>query len=86
MFALLCEPPITNVRKWSGMKLKMTNALILAMRGRHPESLPDKRSSHRPFLQRCELGSDTSNTITSVAKDNFVVELYEEDSNYSHRT
>lgn len=86
MFAPLCGRLITNCRKWSGMKLKMTNALILAMLGRHPESLPDKRSSHKSFLQRYELGSDTSNTITGVAKDNFVVELYEEDSNFSRRT
>lgn len=50
----------------------------MAMRGRNPDNQSDRKThGNEQFRQRCELGDDTSNTITSVAKDNYVVEFYE---------
>ena len=47
---------------------------IAAMRGRNPED-PSDRSPGKHLEQRLELGnSDVSNTLTSVQKDNLVVE------------
>lgn len=49
------------------------------MRGRNPDNPSDRKTpSNGQFRQRCEIGDDTSNTLTSVAKDNYVVEFYEE--------
>ena len=47
---------------------------IAAMRGRNPDDPSDRRRGS-PTKQRIEIGSDeTSNTITSVQKDNLIVE------------
>lgn len=47
---------------------------IAAMRGRNPEN-PSDRTAGSPTEQRLEIGSDeTSNTLTTVQKDNLVVE------------
>lgn len=47
---------------------------IAAMRGRNPDDPSDRRRGS-PTRQRIEIGSDeTSNTLTSVQKDNLVVE------------
>lgn len=50
---------------------------IMAMRGRNPDNPSDRKThSNGTFVQRMELGEDISNTLTSVAKDNYVVEIY----------
>lgn len=47
---------------------------IAAMRGRNPEN-PSDRTKGAPTEQRLEIGEDgTSNTLTSVQKDNLIVE------------
>lgn len=47
---------------------------IAAMRGRNPDN-PNDRTAGSPTEQRLEIGSDeTSNTLTTVQKDNLVVE------------
>ena len=45
-----------------------------------PDNPSDRKTpSNGQFRQRCEIGDDTSNTLTSVAKDNYVVEFYEDE-------
>lgn len=49
---------------------------IVASRGRDPDN-PSNRTVGCPTVQRLELNkSGCSNTITSVAKDNWVLEVY----------
>lgn len=48
----------------------MTDARIMAMRGR---SNGDWHTSQH--YQKIEVGGDTANSITSVAKDNYVIEI-----------
>ena len=55
------------------MSKKVTDARIMAMRGRSNGDW--HTSAHN---QKCELGENVTNSITSVAKDNYVVEFYEE--------
>ena len=57
---------------------KRVNSYIVASRGRDPEN-PGDRSPGNPNLeQRLEINqSGRTNTITSVAKDNWVLEIYE---------
>ena len=55
------------------MNNKVINAQIMAMRGRCKGNW--QLSKH---LQKFELGEDITNAITSVAKDNYVVEYYEQ--------
>lgn len=59
------------------VKLANKNAvlfLIAAMRGRNPDN-PSDRTMGKPTKQRLEIGSEeTSNTLTTVQKDNLVVE------------
>lgn len=51
---------------------------ICAMRGRNPDN-PSDRTAGSPTEQRFEIGSsETSNTLTTVQKDNLVVEPTEE--------
>ena len=55
-----------------------TDAIIMAMRGRNPENPSDRKThSNGRFRQRCEFGGGISNTLTSVQKDNYVIEIYE---------
>lgn len=50
----------------------------MAMRGRNPENPSDRKTkSNGRFVQRMEIGGGICNTLTSVAKDNYVVEIYE---------
>ena len=56
------------------MKKKVTDARVMAIRGRSKGNW--HTSEHN---QQCELGEDITNSLTSVAKDNYVVEFYEED-------
>lgn len=49
-----------------------------AMRGRNPDN-PSHRKTHSNgrFVQRLEIGGGISNTPTSVAKDSYVIEIYD---------
>lgn len=49
--------------------------IICASRGRNPEN-PNNRKAGLPTKQRLEFGTDISNCLTTVQKDNFVVEPY----------
>lgn len=58
---------------------------IAAMRGRNPDN-PSDRTAGSPTEQRLEIGSEeTSNTLTTVQKDNLVVEPKYELSNAMKR-
>lgn len=46
---------------------------ICAMRGRNPDN-PNSRTKGIPLEQRLEMGGGMSNTLTTVQKDNLVVE------------
>ena len=49
-----------------------------AMRGRNPNNPSDRKShSNGTFVQMLEIGGGISNTITSVAKDSYVIEIYD---------
>lgn len=49
---------------------------IVAMRGRDPQNLSDRTSGNPNLVQRLEPNSEgISNTITTVQKDNMVLEL-----------
>lgn len=57
-----------------GTVTAITEPRIAAMRGRNPEN-PSDRTAGSPTEQRLEIGSEeTSNTLTTVQKDNLVVE------------
>lgn len=54
--------------------LEVIEPRIAAMRGRNPDN-PSDRTAGTPTEQRLEIGSEeTSNTLTTVQKDNLVVE------------
>lgn len=54
------------------------NFLIAASRGRDPKNPSDRKTGNSNLEQRLEINKNgTSNTITSVQKDNYVVELPE---------
>ena len=48
--------------------------LACAMRGRNPENPSERAKSNGRYKQRIEMGSNISNTITSVQKDSLVAE------------
>ncbi len=54
------------------MSKKVTDARIMAARGRSRGAW--HTSAH---YQKYELGEDVANSLTSVAKDNYVVEIYD---------
>ena len=58
---------------------KNIKCYIVASRGRDPDN-PSDRSSGNPNLeQRLEINwSGCSNTISTVCKDNYVLEIYED--------
>lgn len=57
-----------------GTVTAITEPRICAMRGRNPDN-PSDRTAGSPTEQRLEIGSEeTSNTLTTVQKDNLVVE------------
>ena len=57
----------------------LKDARIMAMRGRNPDNPSDRKThSNGRFKQRAEIGGYISNTLTSVSKDNFIVEIYED--------
>jgi hypothetical protein len=56
------------------MKIERT---IAASRGRNPENPSDRKShSMGRYKQRIECGGTKSNTLSTVDKDNYVVEYY----------
>ena len=52
--------------------MRRVEVRIMEVRGRSQGDW--HTSSHH---QKCELGTDISNSLTSVAKDNYIVEIYE---------
>lgn len=54
-------------------EVKISEPVIGAVRGRNPEN-PSDRTAGIPTEQRLEIGGDVSNTLTTVQKDNVVVE------------
>lgn len=58
---------------------------IAASRGRDRDNPSYRGRSSARFEQRLEMGSgEASNTLTSVAKDNYVCEFYEQEINIAH--
>lgn len=64
----------------------MKSYYIVASRGRNPTK-PTSRESGLPTVQRLELNKwGGTNTITSVAKDNYVLEIWDEELSDSRDT
>ena len=53
---------------------KIIEPIGCAMRGRNPENPSERGRSNGKYKQRIEMGSNISNTITSVQKDSLVAE------------
>lgn len=69
----LC-PNITTVEGGGTQQIKVRESQIVAMRGRNPDN-PSDRSVGSPTEQRLEVNTQgTSNCLTSVQKDNLVME------------
>lgn len=69
----LC-PNITTIEGGGTQQIKICESQIVAMRGRNPDN-PSDRTSGSPTEQRLEPNvSGTSNCLTSVQKDNLVLE------------
>ena len=57
---------------------KIIEPIGCAMRGRNPENPSERGRSNGKYKQRIEMGSNISNTITSVQKDSLVTEPNED--------
>lgn len=69
----LC-PNITTVEGGGTQQIKVCESQIVAMRGRNPDN-PSDRTNGSPTEQRLEVNTQgTSNCLTSVQKDNMVLE------------
>lgn len=69
----LC-PNITTVEGGGTQQIKVCESQIVAMRGRNPDN-PSDRTAGSPTEQRLEVNMQgTSNCLTSVQKDNLVME------------
>ena len=69
----LC-PNITTIEGGGTQQIKVCESQIVAMRGRNPDN-PSDRTAGSPTEQRIEPNTqDTSNCLTSVQKDNLVME------------
>ena len=69
----LC-PNITTVEGGGTQQIKVCESQIVAMRGRNPDN-PSDRTVGSPTEQRLEVNMQgTSNCLTSVQKDNLVIE------------
>lgn len=70
----LC-PNITTIEGGGTQQIKvLTESTVVAMRGRNPEN-PSDRTAGSPTEQRLEMNTQgTSNCLTSVQKDNLVME------------
>ena len=56
----------------------MTDYLICAMRGRNPNNPSERKKSNGLYRQRIEINrGGVTNTMTTVGKDNLVIEIYE---------
>ena len=57
----------------------MKNSIVVASRGRNPDNPSDRKTkSNGTFVQMLEpLGGGTTNTISTVDKDNWIL-IYEE--------
>ena len=68
-----CAPTILS-RDFKQPKMIMEEVKIAAMRGRNPDNPSERGKSNGNYQQRLEVNENgTSNTITSVQKDNLVV-------------
>lgn len=69
----LC-PNITTVEGGGTQQIKVCEGQIVAMRGRNPDN-PSDRTNGSPTEQRLEVNTQgTSNCLTTVQKDNIVIE------------
>lgn len=67
--------PTINTSGGGDREPKIAEPCIGAFRGRNPDNPSDRGKSNGKYKQRLEMNTQgTSNTITSVAKDNMVVE------------
>ena len=57
-----------------GREPKIIEPIGCAMRGSNPENLSERGRSNGKYKQRIEMGSNISNTLTSVQKDSLVAE------------
>lgn len=65
----------TNINTANHHYVVMEEPMIGAMRGRNPDNPSERAKSNGHYKQRLEVNEQgTSNTITSVAKDNYVIE------------
>lgn len=68
-----CSPTLSTMQG-GGQEPKILESQIVAMRGRNPDN-PSDRSAGSPTEQRLEVNTQgTSNCLTSVQKDNLVME------------
>jgi DNA (cytosine-5)-methyltransferase 1 len=68
-----CSPTLSTMQG-GGQEPKILESQIVAMRGRNPDN-PSDRSAGSPTKQRLEVNTQgTSNCLTSVHKDNLVME------------
>lgn len=56
--------------------MKRIDAIIAATRGRNPDNPSERAKSNGMYQQMLEVGGDIANTLTSVQKDNYVIEIY----------
>ena len=60
------------------LKKENIKCYIVASRGRDPNNPGDRSAGNPNLVQRLEINtSGFTNTITSVAKDNWVLEIYD---------
>lgn len=59
--------------------------MICALRGRNPDNPSERKKSDGRYRQRLEVGGGISNTLTSVEKDNLIIEI-EDDEQQQHKT
>lgn len=68
-----CSPTLSTMQE-GNQEPKILESQIVAMRGRNPDN-PSDRTTGSPTEQRLEVNTQgTSNCLTSVQKDNFVME------------
>ena len=68
------SPNITTIEGGGTQQIKVCESQIVAMRGRNPDN-PSDRSVGSPTEQRLEVNTQgTSNCLTTVQKDNLVIE------------
>ena len=68
--------PCLNTMQGGGLEPKFIEPVICASRGRNPDN-PSDRTAGIPTEQRLEPNMDgVSNTLTTVQKDNYVLDLY----------